>query len=130
MLHPGACAFASALMLLSGRVLNRTSSQQNDGAAARPLTVIWRCWQGVMLDIVSMLFTLLRAYVPAEFRWSYLMDLYDMFAWNITMCTILYCVFFALACAPSPLCPGFSGLGIENQSSLFLPHGPLPRGCL
>ncbi len=53
-----------------------------------------------MLDIVSMLFTLLRAYVPAEFRWSYLMDLYDMFSWNITMCTILYCVFFALACAP------------------------------
>ena len=31
--------------------------------------------QGVMLDIVSMLFTLLRAYVPAEFRWSLLMAL-------------------------------------------------------
>ena len=44
--------------------------------------------QGVMLDIVSMLFTLLRAYVPAEFRWSLLMDFYDMFAWNICMCTI------------------------------------------
>ena len=29
-----------------------------------------RAAQGVMLDIVSMLFTLLRAYVPAEFRWS------------------------------------------------------------
>lgn len=53
--------------------------------------------QGVMLDIVSMLFTLLRAYVPAEFRWSLLMDFYDMFSWNICMCTIAYCVFFALA---------------------------------
>ncbi len=53
--------------------------------------------QGVMLDIVSMLFTLLRAYVPAEFRWSLLMDFYDMFSWNICMCTIVYCVFFALA---------------------------------
>ena len=55
-----------------------------------------------MLDIVSMLFTLLRAYVPAEFRWSYLMDIYDMFAWNVTMATILYCVFFALACVVVP----------------------------
>ena len=53
--------------------------------------------QGVMLDIVSMLFTLLRAYVPAEFRWSLLMDFYDMISWNICMCTIVYCVFFALA---------------------------------
>ena len=42
-----------------------------------------------MLDIVSMLFTLLRAYVPAEFRWSYLMDIYDMFAWNVT--SLLHC---------------------------------------
>ncbi len=56
-------------------------------------------WQGVMLDIVSMLFTLLRAYVPAEVRWSFILDIYDMFSWNICMCTILYCVFFSLACA-------------------------------
>ena len=53
--------------------------------------------QAVMLDIVSMLFTLLRAYVPAEFRWSLLMDFYDIFAWNICMCIIAYCVFFSLA---------------------------------
>ena len=61
--------------------------------------------QGVMLDIVSMLFTLLRAYVPAEFRWSLLMDFYDMFSWNICMCTIAYCVFFALACVPLSASP-------------------------
>ncbi|KAK9842566.1 hypothetical protein WJX81_006375 [Elliptochloris bilobata] len=58
--------------------------------------VRFNCMQGVMLDIVSMLFTLLRTYIPAEIRWSYFMDLYDMFSWNICMCTLLYCVFFAL----------------------------------
>ncbi|BDA46212.1 probable Tic20 family protein Ycf60 at C-terminar half [Coccomyxa sp. Obi] len=59
--------------------------------------VRFNCMQGVMLDIVSMLFTLLRAYVPAEVRWSFILDIYDMFSWNICMCTILYCVFFSLA---------------------------------
>ena len=49
-----------------------------------------------MLDIVSMLFTLLRTYIPSEIRWSFIMDLYDMFAWNICMCTLVYCIFFAL----------------------------------
>ena len=53
-----------------------------------------------MLDIVSMLFTLLRTYIPSEIRWSFIMDLYDMFAWNICMCTLVYCIFFALWCVP------------------------------
>ncbi len=60
--------------------------------------------QGVMLDIVSMLFTLIRTYIPSEIRWSYLMDLYDMFAWNICISTLLYCVFFALWCDHAPAC--------------------------
>ena len=51
-----------------------------------------------MLDIVSMLFTLLRTYIPAELRWSLAMDLYDMYAWNVCMVVLLYCVFFALRC--------------------------------
>lgn len=59
-----------------------------------------------MLDIVSMLFTLLRTYIPAEIRWSYVLDLYDMFAWNICMSVLLYCVFFALWCAISNCCCG------------------------
>lgn len=74
-------------------------------------------WQGVMLDIVSMLFTLLRAYVPAEVRWSFILDIYDMFSWNICMCTILYCVFFSLACALSYV--------ICNRQSLAVDEGPL-----
>ena len=57
-----------------------------------------------MLDIVSMLFTLIRTYIPSEIRWSYLMDLYDMFAWNICISTLLYCVFFALWCDDAPAC--------------------------
>jgi hypothetical protein len=57
-----------------------------------------------MLDIVSMLFTLIRTYIPSEIRWSYLMDLYDMFAWNICISTLLYCVFFALWCDHAPAC--------------------------
>ena len=64
-------------------------------------SAIIRAAQGVMLDIVSMLFTLLRTYIPAEIRWSYFLDLYDMFAWNICMSVLLYCVFFALWCAMS-----------------------------
>ena len=70
--------------------------QSHKGATEAVSLARW-AMQGVMLDIVSMLFTLLRAYVPAEFRWSLLMDFYDMFSWNICMCTIVYCVFFALA---------------------------------
>lgn len=58
----------------------------------------------MMLDIVSMLFTLIRTYIPSELRWSYLMDLYDMFAWNICVSTLLYCIFFALWCAWLVVC--------------------------
>ena len=57
--------------------------------------------QAIVLDIVTMLFTLVRQYFPAEIRWSYIMDLYDMFAYSVCICTILYCVFFALAYAPT-----------------------------
>lgn len=49
-----------------------------------------------MLDIITMVFNLLRSYFPAEFRWSILMDIYDMFAFNACMCTIVYCMFYAL----------------------------------
>ena len=49
-----------------------------------------------MLDIVTMLFTLVRQYFPAEFRWSSLMHVYDMFAYNMCLVTILYCIVCAL----------------------------------
>ena len=52
--------------------------------------------QGIMLDIVVMLFSILRAYMPAEFRWSAILVTFDMYSWNICMGTILYCVFWTL----------------------------------
>jgi uncharacterized membrane protein len=52
--------------------------------------------QGIMLDIVVMLFSIVRAYFPAEFRWSAILVTFDMFSWNISMGTILYCVFWTL----------------------------------
>ena len=52
--------------------------------------------QGIMLDIVVMLFSIIRAYFPAEFRWSAVLVTFDMFSWNICMGTIIYCVFWTL----------------------------------
>ena len=52
--------------------------------------------QAVMLDIVVMLFNILRAYFPAEIRWSVLMVLFDKFSFLCCMATILYGVFFTL----------------------------------
>ena len=53
--------------------------------------------QAIVLDIVTMLFTLVRQYFPAEIRWSPVLGVYDMFAYNVCICTIVYCIFFALA---------------------------------
>ena len=52
--------------------------------------------QGIMLDIVVMLFSIVRAYFPAELRWSAVLVTFDMFSWNICMGTIVYCVFWTL----------------------------------
>ncbi len=52
--------------------------------------------QAIVLDIVTMLFTLVRQYFPAEIRWSPLMNWYDMFAFNACICTIVYCIVCAL----------------------------------
>jgi len=56
----------------------------------------FHCMQAIVLDIVTMLFTLVRQYFPAEIRWSPLMNWYDMFAFNACMCTIVYCIVCAL----------------------------------
>lgn len=58
--------------------------------------VRFNAMQGIMLDIVVMLFSIVRAYFPAEFRWSAILVTFDMFSWNISMGTILYCVFWTL----------------------------------
>ncbi|KAL0044418.1 hypothetical protein WJX82_005391 [Trebouxia sp. C0006] len=58
--------------------------------------VRFNAMQGIMLDIVVMLFSIVRAYFPAEFRWSAILVTFDMFSWNISMGTIIYCVFWTL----------------------------------
>ena len=39
-----------------------------------PHFVRFNCMQGIMIDIVTMLFNILRTYFPAEFRWSVILD--------------------------------------------------------
>ncbi|KAL3137280.1 Protein TIC 20-II, chloroplastic [Trebouxia sp. C0010 RCD-2024] len=58
--------------------------------------VRFNAMQGIMLDIVAMLFSIVRAYFPAEVRWSAILPVFDMFSWNICMGTIIYCVFWTL----------------------------------
>lgn len=109
----------SSLCLISRIAFGRVSCLHGIGSwACRPTAGV-AAWQGVMLDIVSMLFTLLRAYVPAEVRWSFILDIYDMFSWNICMCTILYCVFFSLAYA---LLPDFSSVTIKRIPQVMTAH--------
>mmetsp|Transcript_41461 Transcript_41461/g.105041 ORF Transcript_41461/g.105041 Transcript_41461/m.105041 type:complete len:249 (-) Transcript_41461:231-977(-) len=52
--------------------------------------------QAIMMDIVVMLFNILRAYFPAEFRWSIILVLFDKFSFLACMATVLYAVFFTL----------------------------------
>lgn len=54
--------------------------------------------QAIMLDIVVMLFHILRAYLPAEIKWSLLGNYFDMFGWTCCMGTVLYCVFWTVRC--------------------------------
>ncbi len=49
-----------------------------------------------MLDIVCMLFHIIRAYFPAEVRWSMLLPMFDNFAFISCMTTVLYCIWFTL----------------------------------
>lgn len=51
-----------------------------------------------MLDIVVMLFHILRAYLPSEIKWSFLGNYFDMFGWTCCMGTVLYCVFWTVRC--------------------------------
>ena len=39
-----------------------------------PHFVRFNCMQGIMIDIVTMLFNILRTYFPAELRWSVILD--------------------------------------------------------
>lgn len=52
-----------------------------------------------MLDIVVMLFHILKSYMPAELKWSVVAKYIDMFAWTCCLGTVIYCVFWTLRCA-------------------------------
>ena len=58
--------------------------------------VRFHCMQAVTLDIVVMLFTLVRTYFPPDFMWSPLLGWFDAFAYSFCVCPILYCIFWAL----------------------------------
>lgn len=58
--------------------------------------VRFNCMQAVMLDIVCMLFHIVRAYFPAEVRWSNLLLTFDKFAFVACMTTVIYCMYFTL----------------------------------
>ena len=51
-----------------------------------------------MLDIVVMLFHILRAYLPSEVKWSIMGNYFDMFGWTCCMATVLYAVFWTVRC--------------------------------
>lgn len=52
--------------------------------------------QAIMLDIVVMLFHILRAYLPSELKWSVIGQYFDMFGWTCCMGTVLYAVFWTV----------------------------------
>lgn len=58
--------------------------------------VRFNCMQAIMLDIVVMLFHIVRAYMPAELKWSVIANFVDMFAWTCCMGTVVYVVFWTL----------------------------------
>ncbi|PSC72911.1 chloroplast envelope translocase family [Micractinium conductrix] len=58
--------------------------------------VRFNCMQAIMLDIVVMLFHILRAYLPAELKWSVIGHYFDMFGWTCCMATVLYAVFWTV----------------------------------
>lgn len=52
--------------------------------------------QATMLDIVSMIFTILRGYLPPGIMWSPAVQAYDTFAYTICLMPVLYCIVYAL----------------------------------
>jgi hypothetical protein len=56
-----------------------------------------------MLDIVVMLFHILRAYLPSELKWSIIGQYADMFGFTCCMATILYAVFWTVRCVTGML---------------------------
>ena len=49
-----------------------------------------------MLDIVGMIFQILRGYFPESILMSPLLDFYDTFAYTLCIFPVLYCIYYAL----------------------------------
>jgi uncharacterized membrane protein len=58
--------------------------------------VRFHAMQSVMLDILAMLFQILKMYFPPEVKWSPLWWGWEIFATTSCMVAVLYCVVFAL----------------------------------
>eukprot|EP01026_Neomeris_dumetosa_P032326 TRINITY_DN25636_c0_g1_i4.p1 TRINITY_DN25636_c0_g1~~TRINITY_DN25636_c0_g1_i4.p1 ORF type:complete len:261 (-),score=14.72 TRINITY_DN25636_c0_g1_i4:237-929(-) len=58
--------------------------------------VRFNAMQSIMIDIVVMLFNIVRLYFPSELRWSSFLTTFDNFSWMSCMSTILYCIIFCL----------------------------------
>lgn len=58
--------------------------------------VRFHAMQSVMLDILAMLFQILKMYFPPEVKWSPLWWGWEIFASTSCMVAVLYCVVFAL----------------------------------
>jgi len=58
--------------------------------------VRFHAMQATMLDIISMIFTLVRGYLPPAAMWSPLVQVYDTFSYTICLMPVLYCIVYAL----------------------------------
>jgi len=55
-----------------------------------PHFVRFHAMQAIMLDIICMLAEILRTYLPAEIRWSVLLDVFDKYAYMSIMIPVIY----------------------------------------
>lgn len=58
--------------------------------------VRFHAMQATMLDIISMIFTLVRGYLPPAVMWSPLVGFYDTFSYTVCLFPVLYCIVYAL----------------------------------
>lgn len=58
--------------------------------------VRFNCMQALMIDIITMLFMLLSQYFPAEFKWSMVIEYWEIFGWFSILALVSYSIFWTL----------------------------------
>ena len=58
--------------------------------------VRFHAMQATMLDIVGMIFQILRGYFPQSILMSPVVDFYDTLAYSLCIFPVLYCIYYAL----------------------------------